>query len=200
MPRLGLQWLQSAASVPVQSSSDRVRISWNAAETSSQCCLCNLSSAPLPGVSPTGILKILGSNPSWILDFFPWIGFISRSISKKYLHIVAYVQCSPPLLPSIARLLYPSLPLPFLPSSSSSCPSLLSLLHPPPSLSPPPPFPLFSLPSFFSSPPALSLPPHRQKCSYEDQLSTMQQRSEEERDTIKQHHHTIVMVMIIGSC
>ena len=44
------QRLQSLARVPVQSSSEGVRISWNLADVSRQCCLCNLSSAPLPGV------------------------------------------------------------------------------------------------------------------------------------------------------
>ena len=33
-----------------QSILERVRISWNSVEASRQCCLCSLSSAPLPGV------------------------------------------------------------------------------------------------------------------------------------------------------
>ena len=42
--------LLSSARVSVQSSSERVRSSWNSAEASRQCCLCSLSFAPLPGV------------------------------------------------------------------------------------------------------------------------------------------------------
>ena len=53
-------------------SRERVRISWNSDEASRQCCLCSLSSA----LSVTSIQKVLGLNPSWILDFFPlWIYF-----------------------------------------------------------------------------------------------------------------------------
>ena len=64
---------------------ERVRISWNLAEASKQCCLCSLSSALLPG--PNGLMerasasiqKVLGSNPSWILDFFPMDLFLPLS-------------------------------------------------------------------------------------------------------------------------
>ena len=42
--------LHSSARVPVQSISERVRVSWNSAEASRQCCSCSLSSAPLPRV------------------------------------------------------------------------------------------------------------------------------------------------------
>ena len=38
------------ARVPVQSSSERVRISWNSAKASRERCLISLSSTPLPGV------------------------------------------------------------------------------------------------------------------------------------------------------
>ena len=66
----------------VQSSLERVRISWNLAEASRQCCLYSLSFTPLPRVQMaygtlhlSSIQKVLGSNPSWIPDFFLWIYF-----------------------------------------------------------------------------------------------------------------------------
>ena len=57
-------------------SRERVRISWNSDEASRQYCLCSLSSAPL---SVTSIQKVLGLNPSWILDFFPMDLFLTLS-------------------------------------------------------------------------------------------------------------------------
>ena len=93
----------------VQSSLERVKISWTSAEASRQCCLRSLSSAPLasPGHSQilrsceiksgsgllsqgskwlngkellTSIQKVLGSNPRWIPDFFVH-GFTSHPLS-----------------------------------------------------------------------------------------------------------------------
>ena len=87
---------------------------------------------------------------------------------------------SPPL--SLPSPCLPPLPLPLL------CPLPLSLPLPLP-LSPPLPLPL--------PPPLLlhlPLPPPRQQGSYEDQLSVLQQRSEEERASMNQHHKTIVKV------
>ena len=49
------------------SSSDRVRISWNSAEVASRpCCLCSLSSAPLPGVQVGGKSVRLVFRKSWV--------------------------------------------------------------------------------------------------------------------------------------
>ena len=79
--------LQSSARVPVQSNSERVRISWSSAEASRQCCLCSLSSAPLPGVQAaygkSVWVKVLGSNPSWIPDFCSVDLFLTLSRKKK---------------------------------------------------------------------------------------------------------------------
>ena len=65
-----------------------VRISWNSAEASRQCCLCSLgfcfSARDPSGLmvrTLTSIQKVLGSNPSWILYFFR--GFISHSFNKN---------------------------------------------------------------------------------------------------------------------
>ena len=53
----------------VQSSLERVRISWNSAEASRQCCLCSLSSAPLPGAQGS---KWLNGRSVWLAFRRSW--------------------------------------------------------------------------------------------------------------------------------
>ena len=79
---LDLEWLQ-------QMQPERVRISWNLAEVSRQCCLCSLSSVLCQGSKwlkwyerLTSIQKVLGLNPCWIVDFFLHV-FIARSLSEN---------------------------------------------------------------------------------------------------------------------
>ena len=102
--RLGLQ---GSTRVQVQSSFERVTISWNLAEASRQCCLCSLSSAPLPCTSargPSGLMgksiwlvfkKVLGSNPSWVPFLFPWICFSlswqQQQQQKPFIMLVYYI-------------------------------------------------------------------------------------------------------------
>ena len=68
----------------------RVRISWNSTEVSSQCCLCSLSSAPLPGVQMVRVsdLYLVGLGFKSQLDprIFPMDLFLSLS-EKKYKNI-----------------------------------------------------------------------------------------------------------------
>ena len=54
--RKGLVNNSTPARVSVQSSSERVRGSWNLAEGSRQCCVCSLSSAPLPCRGQSGLM------------------------------------------------------------------------------------------------------------------------------------------------